>query len=534
MGKIKTKNVVKGTIKTLNKTAVGLERTKDVIVNIKERSENSYNSDSNINEYGSTQIGFVSNRALDESIVKVNNNGRRSFNTTKNNLIKSKDMIKNVKTKLSEKRKLNKAKKGIKKTSKKVIKETPKAINRAKQVFVKSVKVTANAIKLTIKVTVKTVKAIISGLKALISAIAAGGWVAVIIIIVICLVGLICGSIFGIFLSSEKTSSNAITMNDVVVELNNEFSNKLQSIQNSNPHDEYILSGSMASWKDILLVYTVKLSNGLNQQDVLTIDDNKKAILRKIFWDMNVLSYVVKTETVIEKGVSELEKPKQVQKRVLHITISAKSIEQMKKEYQFNSLQINQITELSSDEYAILWNGVIYGMADNGDYINWRQGDDRWSNIRIGKTSSTIGEIGCLVTAIAILIEKSGVNYTINPFNPGTFVNELNNNGGFSKTGSLQYAAVNKVVPSFKYMGNVNLRGKEKSEKLALITQYFNKGYYITVEVKGATPGNQHWVAVTDINGNDIIMVDPASDQRNMWNAYKYSKTSQFNYFKAN
>ena len=67
-----------------------------------------------------------------------------------------------------------------------------------------------------------------------------------------------------------------------------------------------------------------------------------------------------------------------------------------------------------------------------------------------------------------------------------------------------------------------------------LTHQYYNQGYYLTVEVKGATEGNQHWVAITGINGNNIIIVDPASDRTDMWSAYEWSKTTQFNYFKAN
>lgn len=35
-------------------------------------------------------------------------------------------------------------------------------------------------------------------------------------------------------------------------------------------------------------------------------------------------------------------------------------------------------------------------------------------------------------------------------------------------------------------------------------------------QLKGATPGNQHWVAVTGVRS-----------------AYEWSKSSQFNYFKA-
>ena len=185
-------------------------------------------------------------------------------------------------------------------------------------------------------------------------------------------------------------------------------------------------------------------------------------------------------------------------------------------------------------QYTSLWNGVIYGLNDSGEYVNWRQGDSTWSNIKIGNTNSTIGQIGCLVTSIAILIEKSGINTTISPFNPGTFVEALNKNNGFDSDGNLQYAAVSKAVPGFSYAGNVNLRGKSRSEKIALITQYFNQGYFITAEVKGATQGNQHWVAITGVDSVNVMMVDPGSNHNIMWNAYEMGKTSQFNYFKVN
>ena len=222
------------------------------------------------------------------------------------------------------------------------------------------------------------------------------------------------------------------------------------------------------------------------------------------------------------------------EKKVLHIKINTKTLEQMKNDYHFSPTQNKQLAELTDNKYASLWNGVIYGATDSGEYVNWRQAGQSWSNIKIGNTNSTIGNIGCLVTSIAILIEKSGVpTPNIEPFNPGTFVEALNKNGGFDERGNLYYGPISKVVPNFKYIGNVNLRGKSRNEKLALITQYVNAGYFVTEEVKGATPGNQHWVAVTGVNNNNVIMVDPASNQTDMWSAYEWSKSSQFNYFKA-
>ena len=69
---------------------------------------------------------------------------------------------------------------------------------------------------------------------------------------------------------------------------------------------------------------------------------------------------------------------------------------------------------------------------------------------------------------------------------------------------------------------------------LSIIKEYHDKGYFITIEVKGAISGNQHWVAVIGVDGNNIVMVDPATNHTDMWSAYEWSKTSQFNYFKAN
>lgn len=544
MADIKVKDIAKKGVKTINKAVVQTERFKDNIVRTKEKAEETVSNDINSNEYASNKIKFATDRALDESVNQFNKQGQKSFMKTKENYQKSKAKIKQLKKKIKDKRKVKstvkntktaiKTSKEVAKKTEKTAKETIKASKRAMQIAKETAKRTAQGVKVSVKATISAIKAIIAGTKALVAAIVAGGWVAVIVIIVICLVALMCSSIFGIFFSSQKTSANSITMNTVVAECNQEFSDKLQSIQDSNPHDDYVLEGSMASWKDVLTVYTIKQSNGVNQQDVMTIDDNKKTVIKQIFWDMNSLTSEVKDEMVTEQGTNADEMPKQVQKKVLHIKINTKTLEQMKNDYHFSPAQNKQLAELTDNKYASLWNGVIYGATDSGEYVNWRQAGQSWSNIKIGNTNSTIGNIGCLVTSIAILIEKSGVpTPNIEPFNPGTFVETLNKNGGFDERGNLYYGPISKVVPNFKYVGNVNLRGKSRSEKLALITQYVNAGYFVTEEVKGATPGNQHWVAVTGVNGNNVIMVDPASNQTDMWSAYEWSKSSQFNYFKA-
>ena len=542
MADIKTKDLNKKDIKVLNKAVVGTEKLKDNLVVTKQKLDNDINTKDSVYESGSdTIIGtseYISNKVVKET-PKI---GNKNVNITKDNIAKSKVKLKAIK----EKHNLRKASKKVKgagkgiKDSKKVAKDAQKiarnSVKNAKksyQIAKETAKKTIQTTKAVIKATISTIKLAISGTKALISALIAGGWIVLVIVIVICMIGLLCSSIFGIFLSGSKTSSDAITVTDVIAECNQEFSNKLQTIQDQNPHDDYVLDGNMASWKDVLIIYTVKQSNGLNQQEVVTMDNAKKTVFKQVFWDMNEVTSEVKVETVTEQGTNALERPKEVQKKVLHIKITSKNIEEMKTKYYLNAMQLDQIKELSDEQYASLWSGVIYG-SEEGEYTKWRQRGAAWSNIKIGNTNSTIGDIGCLVTSISILIEKSGVSTPMVPFNPGTFVESLNKKGGFDSNGNLQYAAVNKVVPEFKYVGKVNLRNKTREEKLATISQYYNQGYYLTVEVKGATEGNQHWVAVTGINGNNIIIVDPASDRTDMWSAYEWSKTTQFNYFKAN
>lgn len=541
MADIKTKDIKPKSIKAIDKTTAWTERIKDPIVYANEKVKDATDDEVDIVDYGDDKIKYYSNRIKDESVYASKKAANKGVEQVKKQYQKKK-LIKE-KTKEVTKDTVKKAEKGIKtgkktvKNAEKVVKESAKASKRmleqGRKLAIEGTKKAVQGTKALIKATISVIKAIIAGVKSLVAMLAAGGSLAAIAIVIICLVGLLVTSIFGIFFSSEKTSKNGITMKDVVMECNQEFSNKLDSIQASNPHDEYVLEGNMASWKDILLIYSVKQSNGKNEQEVITMDNTKKQIVKNIFWDMNEITSEVKTETYKASKVNTSDITKDEQKRVLHIYIKSKTAEEMKVKYNFNTLQLKQYNELSSDKYSSLWSGAIYGYIGSGEFVEWRQTDPKWSSIKVGNSSGTLGSIGCLITSISILIEKSGCNTLIKPFNPGTFLEKLNEANSFDANGNLQYAGVTRAVPAFKYVGNVNLRGKSREEKLSLIKQYQNNGYYITAEVKGATPGNQHWVAVINVEGNNVLMVDPGSSQTIMWNAYNYEKTSQFNYFKV-
>lgn len=76
---------------------------------------------------------------------------------------------------------------------------TAKAAQKAAQAAKATAKATIAGVKAAVRVTIAAVKATIAAVKGLIAAIAAGGWVAVVIILLICLIALIVGSCFGLF-----------------------------------------------------------------------------------------------------------------------------------------------------------------------------------------------------------------------------------------------------------------------------------------------------------------------------------------------
>ena len=353
MPKIKTKEIIKGTIKSIDKSAVALEKTKDVLVDVKEKSENTYNGYDNVNDYSSNKIESISNRAIDE----INKKGKKSVIDTKQNLSKTKTKINMMKSKLTEKRM---KKKSSITNSGNIIKNITKQKERfkTKKLIQETARKTTYVIKKVFKTTFLSVKAIILGTKALILALIAGGWIALLIIILICLVGFLCSSIFGIFFSNENKINN-ITISSVVSEINKEMSDKIINLQQTNRHDDYKLISNRAEWKEVLSLYVAKISNGNNTNEVITMDEKRKNELKKIFWDMHKITYEIKKEKgdeLIFKDPISIE-----EKEVLYIKITSKSLEEMMNLYNFTNIQKKQVEDLLNEKFSMMWSSVIFG-----------------------------------------------------------------------------------------------------------------------------------------------------------------------------
>ena len=104
MADIKTRDAVKGTIKTLDKAAVAGERMKSAYTKTKDKAEQGYYAEENSpTEYAADKVSHASGRIKDEGIHQFNKQGQKNAQITKENIGKAKDKIADFKAKWAKK-----------------------------------------------------------------------------------------------------------------------------------------------------------------------------------------------------------------------------------------------------------------------------------------------------------------------------------------------------------------------------------------------------------------------------------------------
>lgn len=281
-----------------------------------------------------------------------------------------------VKTAEQTSRAAIKTTKAAAKTAEKAVKASEKAAKAAAAAAKKAAIAAYKAAVVVAKAIASAVKGIIAAVKGLIAMIAAGGWMAVVAILIICLVGLLVGSIFGIFFSSEDTGSDK-TMRTVVQEINTDYQSEIDDIKSSNTYDEVEMTGSTAVWREVLAVYAVKTNNDPeNPQEVASIDDNKISILEDIFWEMNDISSRTETKTVTKVIETDdgrgnvVEETVEETQTILYINVTHKTADEMAAQYGFNDEEKQQMAELLDEKNRSLWAQVLYGIrAGDSDIV---------------------------------------------------------------------------------------------------------------------------------------------------------------------
>ena len=124
------------------------------------------------------------------------------------------------------------------------------------------------------------------------------------------------------------------------------------------------------SW--ILSVYAVLCStNSNNPLEVVTVDTDKKGLLRSLFSEMNTVSSSVSTETYEDTEISldedgnEIEETVEKTKTTLTIRLSHKTAAEEATAYRFDESQMTFLNDMLSGRYSTLWASVIGGYSQS-------------------------------------------------------------------------------------------------------------------------------------------------------------------------
>ena len=179
---------------------------------------------------------------------------------------------------------------------------------------------------------------------------AGGGAVVLVLLLTVILVAAIVASPFGILFSNESREAGVVPLSAAVAQVNYDFNERLEALQTADDYDSISVTGQPADWIEVLAVFAVKVagSNDADAADVATMDADRIARLKAVFWDMTAIATEV--ETINHPGSGD----DGWTERNLYITITAKTAEEMKTEYHFNRNQIAALDELLEQRGLLL------------------------------------------------------------------------------------------------------------------------------------------------------------------------------------
>ena len=89
MAKIKTRDAVKGTIKTIDKAAVASERMKSAYAKTKDKAEQScYAEENSATEYAADKVSHTAERVTAEGVYQFDKQGQKRFAPRKRTLLR--------------------------------------------------------------------------------------------------------------------------------------------------------------------------------------------------------------------------------------------------------------------------------------------------------------------------------------------------------------------------------------------------------------------------------------------------------------
>lgn len=187
--------------------------------------------------------------------------------------------------------------------------------------------------------------------------------------LLICLIALVAGSAYGIFFAAETPDENAISVQEAVELLNEEYRDQLEEIEDSTEYDRQEIEsndGSYAiAWQDVLAVFASQTAGDANGAAVAYLGADNVDRLRTVLWDMNELDWRTETQTrELEQTNEEGEQETvTITETVLIIELTHHTPEEMRENYHFTARQNEYLTLLSDEDTATLWGGLLGGFV---------------------------------------------------------------------------------------------------------------------------------------------------------------------------
>ncbi len=225
-----------------------------------------------------------------------------------------------------------------------------KAKKEAQRTMAQSSKKTAKAaVNLSRKAataTANAVKSLIGTLSALV-----GGATLAAALCVIFLIAAVIASPFGLLFSNEP-SPGAVPLNAAVTQINVELTDKL-SLMQAGDYDSIDIQGTGPDWREVAAVFACKTALGADGVDVAALTPDRVNRLKAVFWDMCEIASSVETIDHPASGTAEAWTEK-----ILHITITARTADEMRTVYLFTPEQNSALTELLAELNGI---GTLLG-----------------------------------------------------------------------------------------------------------------------------------------------------------------------------
>lgn len=247
------------------------------------------------------------------------------------------------------------------KSAEKSVKSSIKASKTAVKSLKSTVKATVRAVKAVAKAIVCAVKATAAAVKGIVAAIAAGGWIAVVVIIVVCLIGGLVAGICSIFTPDDD---GGYSVSYMMSACENECMISENEIIANTPHDDIEFTGSGMLMKNIIAVYAVKTNT--SGDDFIIVDDKNQEEFKRVFDEMYSFRYYTdeRKETVMRQYVDADGNPyyteETVIKMVLYIERNTMMAREAADHFSFNARQREYLDTLMSRDFDEMWAVLLH------------------------------------------------------------------------------------------------------------------------------------------------------------------------------